>query len=224
MVERYVVLGDVVHSRDIEDREAFQRSLRAVCARVNDEHAGAVSAEFTVLKGIDEVGGVLSSPAPLYDVVTAFQEGLRPNEVRLAVASGGIDVGAESRDVTRMDGEAFHRASERLEALERDGLVFDASLADRRLARAVADEINLLLYLRDGWTDHQREVVEAYRRLGTQQAAAAELGVTQQAVSNTLARAAWPLVETVEGRLRETLAEMAEDAPRPGDAAGRGSR
>lgn len=114
---RYVLLGDVVGSRDIEDREAFRRTLVDACETANETCGSDLDAPFELLKGIDELGGVLTSPAPVYDVVDEFAAALRPHEIRVAVAAGGIDVAPESGDVTRMDGPAFHRADELLAAL-----------------------------------------------------------------------------------------------------------
>ncbi len=219
MVEYYVVLGDVVHSREIEDREGFQDRLEAVCGQFNATERDDVWGNFKILKGIDEFGGVLQSLENVYEVVSEFQETLRPHEVRTVVAGGSIDVGLTSWDVEKMDGEAFHSASERLEEIEDGPLSFDLLVDDDALARAVGDEINLLLHVRGDWTDRQWEVASVRERVGTQTVAAAELGVTQQAVSNVLAGANWPLVHEVEERLRETLREYEPPIERePGDA------
>ncbi len=243
MAEYYVLLGDVVHSRAIEDREGFQEQLEDICGRFTAGRRDDVYGNFKILKGIDEFGGVLQSLANLYEIVTAFHDGLRPHEVRIAVASGDIDVGLASADVEKMDGEAFHRATERVEELEDESMVFDLLLgveggvggagldeddrsrtgdadfgrADANLGRAIADEVNLLLDLRSEWTDRQREVVAVRESVDTQTAAAEELGVTQQAVSNVLAGAKWPLVHSVEERLRETLESHADGTARRDD-------
>lgn len=205
MVEYYVVLGDVVHSREIEDREAFQEQLSETCTRFTAAERDDVFGDFKILKGIDEFGGVLQSLANLYEVVTTLQDELRPHEVRIVVASGLIDVGLTSFDVEKMDGEAFHKASERLVEIDDGPMSFDLLIEDEELGRAVADEINLLLDRRNEWTDRQREVIEVRESVDTQTAAAERLDVTQQAVSNVLSGADWPLVKTVEDRLHETL-------------------
>jgi len=219
MGEYYVVLGDVVDSRKLPDREAFQARLQATCERFTAAGRDDVYEDFKILKGVDEFGGVLESVATLYEVASTFRAGLYPAEVRLVVAEGAIDVGLDTASVERMDGEAFHRASRRLEEVEGGPLSVDLLLADRLLGRALADEINLLAQIRREWTDRQREVVAVRERVDTQTAAAAELGVTQQAVSNVLAGADWPLVAAVEDRLRETLAAYAASrdtaAPEP---------
>lgn len=202
---QYVVLGDVVASRSVEDRGALSERLAAACEAVGAANEDAVAAPFTPLKGVDELAGVLSSPAPIYDVVDGFRERLHPQELRVAVAAGEIDVGADTDDPARMDGPAFHRADDLLAEIGGTDFRFAMDLGEDRLDATVADEVNLLLFRKREWTDRQREVVRRYRELGAQEAVADELGVSQPAVSRALERAMWPTIREIEGRLRTTF-------------------
>ena len=202
---RYVVLGDVVGSREIDDRAAFRERLTDARRAVTDARGEDFAAGPSMLKGIDELGAVLTRLDGLYDVVVTMNDWLHPQAIRLAVASGEIEFGP-TEDVARMDGGAVHRATELLESVEGDDLWFGLDTGTEPLDTAVADEINLLVHLRRSWTDRQRDVVTRYERAGTQRAVAEELGVSQQAVSTVLQGASWPLIDTVESRLRRTLA------------------
>lgn len=205
MTQAYVVLGDVVDSRDIDDRRAFGRRLDAVCEHLDEAHADAVVAGFAPLKGIDEFAGVLSTPAPVYDVVDAFRERLHPQEVRIAVAVGDIDVGRSTGDPARMDGPAFHRADDLLAEMATSAFRFALDLEDSPVDALVADVVNLLLFRKRQWTDRQREVVARYDERGDQRAVAEELGVSQPAVSRALSRADLQPIRQIEHRLRVTL-------------------
>ncbi|MCU4740399.1 SatD family protein [Halobacteria archaeon AArc-m2/3/4] len=205
MTERYVLLGDVVRSREVDDRDAFRSRLETTRTVVSDTYGTDFVAGPSMLKGIDELGGVLRSIDHIYDIALEFADGLHPHPIRLAVAYGQVDVGEDETDVSQMAGEGFHRASELLESVEETGLRFDLDTGSHPLDTAVADEINLLLERREAWTDRQRQIVRSYERLGSQYTVADQLGVSQQAVSNALQSVSWPFVETVETRLRETL-------------------
>jgi hypothetical protein len=189
-------------------RTAVYARLEDGCRAVNDRFKQGVLTDFELLKGIDELGGVLRTPVDVYDVARTFTEGIRPHRVRLAVAFGEIDVGLESGDVSKMDGPAFHRADELLNDIERENLLFDMKMDAEPLDASVSDEVNLLLSRRHDWTERQLETVRAYREHETQRDVAESLGVTQQAVSKTLNEAEWPMIETIEGRLRSTLDEL----------------
>ena len=47
----YVVLGDVVSSRKIEDRGNLQKSIEGACRRVNSNYSRDIYADFKLLKG-----------------------------------------------------------------------------------------------------------------------------------------------------------------------------
>lgn len=205
MQTRYVLLGDVVDSRAIDDRDAFGETLADACGAVTSEHADAFDAPLEPLKGIDEVGGVLTDPAPIYDVLDGLRERLHPQELRVAVAAGRVDVGHDTGDVSRMDGPAFHRADELVTDLSGSPLRVAFDFEDAPLAGALADEVNLLFILKARWTDHQRRVVKAYRAADSQTEVADALGVSQAAVSKALSRASWPAIREIETNLRRTF-------------------
>jgi hypothetical protein len=205
MTRRFVLLGDVVASRQVDDREAFGERLADACAAVTDAHSDAFDAPLEPLKGVDEVGGVLTDPGVLYDVLDGLRERLHPQELRVAVATGDVDVGVDTGEVSRMDGPAFHRADELLAGLADSPLRVAFDLGEPGLEDALADEVNLLFLQKARWTDHQRRVVAAYRDAGSQAAVADDLGVSQAAVSQALTRANWPALREIETRLRRTL-------------------
>lgn len=210
MPNRYVVLGDVVQSRDIDDRNEFQDRLRTACDHVNQQFDRDIYARFQMLKGVDEVGGVLASASNIYAIVKYLFDDLDPHRLRIAVVYDEVDVGIETRVVSEMDGPAFHQADGLLDSIEQTGLLFDMQTGRKHLDLAVADEINLLLAMRQQWTDRQREVVNQYEQYENQYEVADELGISQQAVSKTLSKASWPLIEHVEKRLEQILQEYGE--------------
>lgn len=205
MSSRIVVLGDVVDSRRIDDRGSVRDALATTLEDINERFDGAVDTPLAGIKGVDESGGVLPDPVPLYDVVDHVRRGLHPKEARVVAAAGEIDVVPRSSDVSRMDGPAFHAADDLLTDIDGTRYRFAMDVGDDELDVVIADEVNLLLFRKREWTARQREVVNANRELGTQRAVAEELDVSQQAVSNVLARAGWRELSEMEDRLRAVL-------------------
>lgn len=205
MTTRYVLLGDVVSSREIDDRVEFGTRLRRACRTVAEQYENAFDAPLKPLKGIDEIGGVLNTVEPLYDVLDTLRAVLHPHELRVAIAKGVVDVGLDSDDVSQMDGPAFHRADELLSELERGPLRVAFDFQTESLDTAVADEVNLLFASKRRWTDREREVVESYLKTGSQTETADALGISQAAVSQALSRASWPTIREIETRLRTSL-------------------
>lgn len=202
---RYVVLADVVGSRDIDDRPAFQQRLLEALDDVNDLYGDAVHTDFEIIKGVDEFGGVLGQLAPIYEVLATVLNRIHPVRVRFGIASGEFDVDAETASVSEMDGRPFHRADELLAAAEADELYAGIDTGSP-VDPLVSNNLNLLLVAREHLTEHQVTVERAYERHGTQAAAAAELDVPQQSVSKALQRADYDRRK----RLRETLRDALE--------------
>lgn len=204
---RYVVLVDVVGSRDIDDRAAFESRLERALEYVNESESESISTPFTRMKGIDEFGCVLTRISPVPDVMSAILDRIHPSYARFAVASGEIDIQADGETVARMDGPAFHRASALLDELEDDGMYVDVD-TDRETDGLLAGALNLLMLERENLTDRQVEVILSYERKGTQSKAAEELGLQQQAVSNTLRRANYMRRRKIRRDLRRALEDI----------------
>lgn len=207
MPDRYVVLGDVVQSREIEDRKSFQTTLSTACDRVNHQFRDDIDAPFRILKGVDELGAVLSSGSNVYEIIKTLFDELHPRRLRVAVVLGGIDVWGETDIVSEMDGPAFHQADSLLDELERSSLLFEMQTGQERLDLAVSDEINLLLTIRQQWTDRQREIINCYEQNENQYDVADRLDISQQAVSSTLQQASWSTIRHIEERLSRVLEE-----------------
>lgn len=206
MPEQYcVVLGDVVDSREIDDREAFQRTLTGTLDAINEEFDDSLQAPFAVLKGVDEIGGVLRTVPPVVEIQRRLARAVHPQQIRVVAVLGEIDVNEESVDVSAMDGEAFARADALLSELESDDLTFRLEGDESVLDDLISDEVNLLDMLRAEWTERQLEVVTRFDELDSQKAVAESLGVSPQAVSKALSRTRGQNVLAIEERLAEAV-------------------
>lgn len=201
----YVVLGDVVDSRSLDNREQFRETLASALDTVTDRYEPVVDVPFEMIKGVDEFGGILSGLGPLYELLTDVLNEIHPTMIRIGVASGDIDVRGE-RGVADMDGGAFHRADRLVSEGKANDMYanFDTHNADSVDALAT-NNINLLLRRRSELTSKQVEILTAYEAHGTQEAAAAQLDVSQQSVSKTLRRIDYQWTRHVRTQLREAL-------------------
>ncbi len=201
----YVMLGDVIASRRIKDKEAFQRKLEKACLEVKRNFVEDIYADFKILKGIDEIGGVLLNIASAYNIMNTMLEQFYPYSMRFVLVLDHIDIAVESREVSRMDGPAFHRASDLMKDLKVSRLIFRMSIGDDIMDKTVAGEINLIFFLKKGWSSRQRRILWEYRKTGTQNMAAKALGITQQAVSKALNHSMWKEISSIENDLNYVL-------------------
>lgn len=200
-----VVLGDVVDSREIDDREAFQRTLAETLDATNEEFDDSLQAPFAVLKGVDEIGGVLRTVPPVVEIQRRLARAVHPQQIRIAAVLGRVDVNEGAGDVSVMDGEAFARADALLAELESDDFTFRLEGDEPVLDDLLSDEINLLDMLRAEWTERQLEIVTRFDELDSQKAVAESLDISPQAVSKALSRTKGQKVLAIEGRLAEAV-------------------
>lgn len=201
----YVMLGDVIASRRITDREIFQRKLVEACSNVNLDFFEDIYADFNILKGIDEIGGVLLNITSVYKIINTLQEQFYPHSMRFALVHDYIDTAVESREVSRMDGPAFHRASDILKDLKGSRLIFKMSINDEIMEKMVTGEINLIFLLKKNWSLRQRRILYEYRKIGNQNMVAKAMGISQQAVSKALNRSMWKEISGIEEDLNYVL-------------------
>lgn len=201
---RYVVLADIIESRHIDDRETFETKLQNAFEYVNSSEQELVSTPFTQMKGVDEFGCVLTQLSPVPDMISGLLDRIHPTYARFGIASGKIDIGKNGQTVAKMDGPAFHRASELLTQAEESGLFVDVD-TNRKTDGLATSALNLLLLEREHLTERQIEVILAYEACGTQSKAGETLGLQQQAVSNLLRRANYMRRKQIRQTLRETL-------------------
>jgi hypothetical protein len=201
----YVLLGDVIQSRQINNREDFQKKIEETCKNINTIYAEGIYADFKILKGIDEIGGVLSSMSNIYKIITKIFDDIYPNTIRFALVFDYIDIALGTRNITKMDGIAFHKASEMIRELKMSKLMFDMSVKDEMLDMSITGQINLIFLIKKNWSATQYNIVREYEKTNKQSEVAKKLRITQQAVSKNLKQSMWREIRTVEEKINFLL-------------------
>lgn len=201
----YVLLGDVIQSRQIDNRDDFQKIIEKTCKNINTMYAEGIYADFKILKGIDEIGGVLSSMSNIYKIITKILDDIYPNTIRFALVFDYIDTALETRNITKMDGVAFHKASEMIKELKMSKLMFDMSVEDEMLDMSITGQINLIFLIKKNWSATQYNTVREYEKIKKQSEVAKKLRITQQAVSKNLKRSMWKEIRTFEEKINFIL-------------------
>ena len=135
------IIGDVIASRAITDRPAFQRRLRRTLEARNAERrsgnqsaapedavreiaakgawAKALASPYTLTLG-DEFQVLLRRASGCFLDLLRISADLYPERMRFALALGEIDTDLNSEQAIGMDGSAFHRARAGIDQLKAD--------------------------------------------------------------------------------------------------------
>lgn len=205
-----VVLGDVVDSREIAERREFERTLNETLDTINNQFSDRIKAPFMPLKGIDEIGGVLSSVQPIGEIQKILSTRLHPEQIRIVAVVGQVETYKETDDVSEMDGSAFSRADFILSKLESESLTFRLSGNNTPVDSFISDEICLLDMIRSKWSSRKMEVVRKYDEANNQKEVAKELEISAQAVSNHLRDVQNEEIRRIEERLFENIRNYPE--------------
>ncbi len=203
----YVALmGDVVGSREVEDRAGLQRRLVELLEELNHLHGEHLVAPLRLVRG-DEFQGLLGHFRPVVPLLSAIEDGLHPVRVTFGVGLGGLSTDP-GPDVGALDGPVFHRGREALEeARHQDvwarvqgfGPVVDAFLGSH---------LALMEAVRSRWTETQRRYARG-ARTALQREVAREFGVSESTVSKSLTAARFHVVIEGEEALARFLDEIA---------------
>jgi hypothetical protein len=142
------VIGDIVASKAVPQRQAVQRQLAAVLTAVTRE-AHELASPYTLTLG-DEFQAVYRQADSLFsDVITIMAE-LHPVQLRFAVGVGPLATKINPKQALGMDGPAFHRARTAMSALKEDDrlLRIAGEDGDWLLVNYV---LNLVSHQIDGW-------------------------------------------------------------------------
>lgn len=180
-----VIIGDIIGSKSIPDREAAQEKLKLAMKRVNTDFGSEFWAPFVITRG-DEIAAVLNSFVQVNDIINELQGSFFPYRMRFGIAWGKLTTALESYLSTEIDGPAFYTASDMInKAREKNHLAY-FQLGNDVLDRAVSSLKNAIGLLQSDWTLRQTEVFYKFVELRNQYDVARVLKIKQPTVKKTL--------------------------------------
>lgn len=225
------ILGDVVGSRHVEDREnlrlKLRDGLRVIEGQPSLSRALAARSEPPVLaagpeiSAGDEVQVLLRAGAlpgrPAIDILDLLTTKLRPYRMAFGLGIGTLATGIDGdASVQELDGNCFHRAREAL-ARAKSRRRWAVVIADpdhsapnvATLERAANAILRLTGDIRSGWTDRQTEVMEKLEETPLQKDVARELDVSPSVISEVLRAARRDAVHEADLAVASLLNHMA---------------
>lgn len=206
-----VLIGDIVDSRNLADRDAAQQIFKQACQQINRRRKALDIASPLMITLGDEFQGVLSGPQALWQVISNLELALFDTcQLRFSVGVGTITTELNSRSSLGMDGPAFYLAREGIETLRDSGSLYAVG--------GIGEGQQLAQHALDLWAANRRKWnynrMYTFNRLLNKVPVpeiAAKLGVTEQAVYRTRRDGE---LDTVIGLLREISALIAREIQR----------
>lgn len=177
------ITGDLIKSREIEQRHKVQAKLVKILDKVNKNFRNVIVVKFTVTLG-DEFQGLINSLAESYKIITFITKLIHPVEISFGVGEGGISTSIENT-TSKMDGECFFRSREALEEAKKisQSVVYNTQTDVDLMINAI---IRLIDAIRNDWKSIHYKRIWLYEKLGTLEKVAKVEKVTKQMISKML--------------------------------------
>lgn len=206
------LMGDVVGSREVDDRAGLQRRLTSLLDDLNRIHAEHLVAPLRLVRG-DEFQGLLNGSRPIVPLLTHIEDGLHPVRVTFGVGRGALSTDP-GPDVGALDGPVFHRGREALEEARRRDQWARVSGFGGAADAVIGSQLALVEAVRSRWTETQRRYARA-ARTALQREVAREFDVSESTVSKSLSAARFHVVVEAEDALAHFLDDVAPDTSSP---------
>ncbi|MCB0284469.1 MAG: hypothetical protein KDF60_17930 [Calditrichaeota bacterium] len=205
-----VIIGDIVKSREIQDRQKFQQrfkdALKDTSAIFDSQ---AIVSQFVVTIG-DEFQGILKQADKIFHFINALEDRLSPLNFRYGLGMGTISTTINKEAAIGMDGPAFYNARTSLETAKKDNLFYCFKSGSDK-----DDTLNMLLSWlsreKEKWPLKKRKIIGLADAGKTQKQIAADLNITQPAVSKTLNMPAVSLASETEKMIENEINKILKD-------------
>jgi hypothetical protein len=197
------LIGDLVHSKDLPQRDVFQRRLAKVLQQTGAK-ARHLASPYTITLG-DEFQAVYKGGQSLFADLFAIMAEIHPVQARFAIGVGELTTRINSKQALGMDGPAFHHARAALTQLKEDGRllrIFGESRDDWRLPNHV---LNLLSHQVEGWSRNRLLIFAGLLRGASVREIEAGLKISRVAIYKNIRAAALDDVVGICHQLSRTL-------------------
>jgi SatD family (SatD) len=183
-----VVLGDIVRSRQLRERDATQIALRRLIQSLNERTAPVLIARFEIREG-DGIRGVLSSGEPIADILWEVDTELPGARMRIGVGRGGLSTFGEFPD--DLDGPAYYAARDAIGLAARKKIVGGVFLGFGEYDDVMTTLAYSLADRRSDFTERQCRVVRMLLSGESKTRIAEEIGIKASSVHDIAQAAHW---------------------------------
>lgn len=156
------IIGDIIKSRRLTDRQKTQQDLRAVLERINHRYEDLLASRFTITLG-DEFQGVLKTSTRMTRILDEIAFALMPIGLRFGIGVGKLSTELDPRASIGADGPAYWAAREAIAYAHKNNDYGRANIhlyaQNEDVSVGLINEILKLTSLQvSGWRDSQIEV------------------------------------------------------------------
>lgn len=193
------VIGDVVQSRNIAERTAFQRRLQKALDTLNSRRKKELISPCTITLG-DEFQAVYRDANTLFNDFWFLRTTLYPVNLRFAIGIGNLSTAINRKMAIGMDGPAFHAAREGMIDLKGSGNHFRLTDSAMEMPPWINMTLDLISHASDDWKANRHAIFEKLLNDKEPKVIAEEVALTNAAIYKNIQSGS---LGTVKSMLRE---------------------
>lgn len=213
------VIGDIIKSRKIANRNEIQAKLKKTLQKINQKYNDDIASNFMITIG-DEFQGLLKNGKNLIKIISEIEIAMLPIQIRFGIGIGKIDTEINKDMPLGADGPAYHNARQMIEELKSRDKKYETNHSNIMICsqgnHAQTDTLlNTILSLcsaiKSKWTPRQIEIISCYIDSDKNQYKAAEnLGIRQSSVNKSLNNSNFYTYEKAMDTVSSVLSEIKE--------------
>jgi hypothetical protein len=208
-VKYAALIGDIMASRHIENRDQAQTHFETTLEKANSMFSKSLVARFSIYAG-DECEALFSDPVEARKASCFIRREMVPYRLLFGLGIGEISTAIDRFHVGRVDGPAFHLAREAIGRAKKEkaGFVICANHPYVELANTVL----LLIAVIEGKTKKRSaEAAFLMEQYNNQYVVAEKMSVTQATVNRFLMRAKYKQIQGAISTLDDFLPRLMWD-------------
>lgn len=204
------IIGDVVDSRNIENRNELTIELENSIDKINSKYKDSLIAKFMINSG-DEIQGLLETPKYSYRIIKEIRKIMGKTDLVFGIGVGKVstEIPKKFENVisVKLDGEAYHRAKDMLIKAKKKKPTICYNFADP--AYSLVNSLIYFIELNQSFrTKRQEEIIELYKKFNSQTKVAEELGISQATVNEHLKKSFYYEIKEAEQEIESYLASI----------------
>jgi hypothetical protein len=207
-----VLIGDLIASRQSQNRKDLQNRLATILAKLNGRMPKPVS-PYTLTLG-DEFQAVFDAADHVFDDIVQIMAALHPDQVRFSLGLGNITTDLNLEQSLGMDGPAFYLAREGIDRLKDSGDLLHLDGLPENCALLAEGSLRLLSQRIQRWEANRFAILHGLLVGDPVKTIATELSVSEQAVYKNIRSGGLEAVIQVLSSLTKIINNcLAEDGP-----------
>lgn len=199
------VIGDLVNSKQIEDRYAFQELLAKNLAHIGGD---SLDSPYTLTLG-DEFQALYAVPTGLFYDLFQIRSFIYPVQCRFSIALGEITTPINTKQAIGMDGPAFHLARKGIDTLKKNEQQLTIAGLPDSLGELLLPMVHLLWASTGSWNVNRLKILLQELEHSAMRNGEYNLEITERAINKNIKEAhlhEWVrLIDAAENQLKQLL-------------------